>query len=51
MLTGHGPTARQRQLIRHGVIRDADRTPSAGQMKARAAAIDQLLGRDDHEMR
>jgi hypothetical protein len=50
MLTGYGPTARQRQLTRHGMIRDADRTPSAGQVKARAA-IDQLPGRDDHEMR
>jgi len=35
MLTGHGPTARQRRLIRH--------TPSAEHMKARAAAIDELL--------
>ena len=51
MLTGYGPTARQRQLIRHRMIRDADRMPSAGQVKARAAAIHQLPGRDDHEMR
>jgi hypothetical protein len=28
----------------------AGRTPSAEQMKARAAAIDRLLGRDDHGM-
>jgi hypothetical protein len=43
MLTGHGPTARQRALIRHGAIRRAVGTPSAEQMEARAAAIDQLL--------
>lgn len=34
MLTGYGPTARQR----------------AEQMTARARAIDDLLSRDDHEM-
>lgn len=51
MLTGYGLTARQRQLIRHRMIRDADRVPSEGQMKPRAAAIHQLPGRDDHEMR
>ena len=50
MLTGYGPTARQRRLIRHGMIHGAVGRPSAGQMKARAAAIDQLLARDDHEM-
>ena len=46
MLTGY----RQRRLIRHGMIHGAVGTPSARQMKARAAAIDQLLARDDHEM-
>jgi hypothetical protein len=50
MLTGYGPTARQRRLIRHGMIHSAVGTPPAGQMKARAAAIDQLLARDDQEM-
>ena len=59
MLTGHGPTARQRRLIRHGtqasaMVRGAGFTPSAEQMaeqmKARARAIDDLLSRDDHEM-
>jgi hypothetical protein len=50
MLTGYGPTARQRRFIRHGVIQGTGRTPSGEQMKARAAAIDQLLDRDDHEM-
>ena len=50
MLTGYGPTARQRRLIRHGMIQGTGRRPSAEQMKARAAAIDQLLDRDDHEM-
>lgn len=50
MLTGYGPTARERRLIRHGVIRGAGFTPSAEQMKARRAAIDELLGRDDHDI-
>jgi hypothetical protein len=50
VLTGYGPTARQRRFIRRGMIQGADRRPSAEQMKARAAAIDQLLDRDDHEM-
>jgi hypothetical protein len=53
MLTGHGPTARQRRLIRHGTP-GTGFTPSAEQMaeqmKARARAIDDLLSRDDHEM-
>jgi hypothetical protein len=48
--TGYGPTARQRRLIRRGVIRGNSITPSAEQMKARATAIDQLLGQDDHQM-
>jgi hypothetical protein len=57
LLTGYGPTARQRPFINRGtpVIRPG--TPGAGftpsaeqmaeQMKARANAIDDLLGRDD----
>jgi hypothetical protein len=49
MLTGHRPTARQGRLIRHEMIHGAVGRPSAEQMKARAAAIDQLLARDDHE--
>jgi hypothetical protein len=49
MLTGHGPTAKQRRLIRRGT-RGTGFTPSAEQMKARAAATDELLGRDDHDM-
>jgi len=49
MLTGHGPTARQRRLIRRGT-QGPGFTPSAEQMKARAAAIDELFRRDDHEM-
>jgi hypothetical protein len=48
LLTGYGPTARPRRLIRHGVIHATGRVPSAEQMKERAAAIDRLLGRDDH---
>jgi len=43
MLTGYGPAARSRRLVRHGMTWDAGRTPSAGQTKARAAAIDQQL--------
>ena len=43
MLTGHGPTARQRRLIRRGMIRGVGFAPSAEQMKARAAAIDELM--------
>jgi hypothetical protein len=50
MLTGYGPTARQRRLMRDG-IRGSGFTPAAGQVKARAAAIDELVGRDEHEMR
>ena len=49
MLTGYGPAARQRRLIRHGT-RGAGFMPSAEQMKARAAAIDELLNRDNHEL-
>jgi hypothetical protein len=47
VLTGHGPTARQRRLVRRGMIQGVGHTPSAEQMKARAAAIDELLARDD----
>jgi hypothetical protein len=47
-LTGYGPTARQRRSIRREIVRTAKPTPFADQMKARAAAIDQLLSRDDH---
>jgi hypothetical protein len=50
MLTGYGPTARQRRLSRRVMIQSAGRAPTAGQMKARAAAIGQLLGRDDQGM-
>ena len=38
-LTGHGPTPSQRRLVRYAPA------PSAEQMKARRAAIDELLGR------
>jgi hypothetical protein len=50
MLTGYGSTARQRRFIRHGMIQGADSRSPAEQMKARAAAIDQLIARDDHQM-
>jgi hypothetical protein len=49
MLTGYGPTARQRRFIRSGMIQGADSGPPAEQMKARAAAINRLLARDDHQ--
>jgi hypothetical protein len=49
MLTGYGPTARQRRFIRHRMIQVTGSAPSAGQMKARAAVINQLLARDDHQ--
>jgi glutathione S-transferase len=49
LLTGHGPTARQRRLIRYRAPRSgpaAGSPPSAELMKARAAAIDALLSRE-----
>jgi hypothetical protein len=49
MLTGYGPTARQRRLIR-GETRGAGFTPSAGQMKARAEAVDEVLSRGEPEI-
>jgi hypothetical protein len=48
-LTGYGPTAEQRRLIGCGTG-GVGFTPSAEQMKARAEAIDELLGRDGYEM-
>jgi hypothetical protein len=48
MLTGYGPMAGQRRFIRRGMIQGAGRAPSAGQVTARAVAINQLLDRDDH---
>jgi hypothetical protein len=59
VLTGYGLTARQRRFIRHGTpdlrretqgdgfARSAEQR--AEQMKARAAAIDDLLARENHE--
>jgi hypothetical protein len=53
LLTGHGPSARQRRLIRisHQTARSTARTadPSAETMKARTAAIDDLLASHDHQ--
>jgi hypothetical protein len=37
-------------FIGHGMIQGADSRSLAKQMKARAAAIGQLLARDDHQM-
>ncbi|MBV9792943.1 MAG: hypothetical protein JO016_03310 [Actinobacteria bacterium] len=53
-LTGHGPAARQRRLIRQrqsAVRRDTHHGPSPPQeqMKARARAIDDLLAQDRHD--
>jgi hypothetical protein len=50
MLTGYGPTARQRRFIRRG-MQGAGFTPATEQVKARRGAADELLGRDDHELR
>jgi hypothetical protein len=57
LLTGYGPSASQRRLIRirrqaaRTVARGAARTaaPSAVTIKARAAAIDELLAPHDHQ--
>jgi hypothetical protein len=61
LLTGRGPSARQRRLIRihrkppRGATRAAPRPaaraadPSAETMKARAAAINELLAPHDHQ--
>ena len=46
MLTGHGPTARQRRLIRRGMVPGVGFAPSVEQMKARPAAIDELMAAD-----
>ncbi len=45
-LTGYGPTAQQRRVIRRGTG-GVGFVPSVEQMKARARAIDELLGRED----
>jgi hypothetical protein len=42
-LTGYGAAARPRRFTRRRMMQSAGRTPSAEQMKARGAAIDQLL--------
>jgi hypothetical protein len=47
-LTGHGPTARQRRLMRRGMP-GAGFTPSAEEMKGRASGIDKLLAQQDHD--
>lgn len=45
-LTGHGPTASQRRLIRRGMRQGFGPTVPTEEMQARAAAIDRLLGKD-----
>ena len=56
VLTGHGPTARQRRNMRRGAPTMGRRTgativaPSLEQMDARRRAIDKLLSRDDHKL-
>jgi hypothetical protein len=47
LLTGYGPTARQRRLARSRTNLGTGYTPSAEQMDARKRAIDDLLSRDD----
>jgi hypothetical protein len=49
-LTGHGPTARPRRLIRRHGPPGVPATASAEQMEARKRAIDGLLSRDEHEV-
>jgi hypothetical protein len=49
-LTGHGPTTRQRRLLRHDMARGTGSMPSAEEMATRREAIDELLGRDDHDI-
>jgi hypothetical protein len=49
MLTGTGPTARQRRLLRHGMVSGAGFTLSVEQMKARAAAVDKLMAADPRD--
>jgi hypothetical protein len=46
--TGYGPSARRRRLIRRQAAGGA--APSADTMRARAAAIDELLAQHDHQM-
>jgi hypothetical protein len=46
MLTGYRPTAQQQRVIRRGTG-GVGSAPSVEQMKARARAIDELLGRED----
>jgi hypothetical protein len=43
LLTGYGPTARQRRLARSRTNLGSGYTPSAEQMDARKRAIDDLL--------
>jgi hypothetical protein len=51
MLTGYGPTARQRRLMRRGRPGMSPWSPpSAEQMEARRRAIDELLKRDDQQV-
>jgi hypothetical protein len=50
ILTGYGPTATQRRLLRRGMIQGVGFTPSAEEMKARRAAIHELPGRNDHQL-
>jgi hypothetical protein len=59
LLTGHGLTARQRRLLRHGKPVSRHGTSGAeslsaeqlaDRMQARAKAIDDLLSQADHEL-
>jgi hypothetical protein len=48
LLTGHGPAARQRAVMRRGMAQGTVQAPSAATMTARAAAVDEVLRRDGH---
>lgn len=47
LLTGHGPAARQRAVIRGRMTQGTVPALSAEQRRARAGAIDELLSRED----
>jgi hypothetical protein len=48
LLTGYGPTRRQRAVMHGRMTQGTVHAPSAEQMRARAAAIDELLRQDHH---
>jgi hypothetical protein len=51
MLTGYGPSAMERRLIRRGMIQSAVRAAPSARMNERSPVIDQQLDPDDHDAR